>query len=223
MARLRFRHHAGFVGALAAAALSVAAAPLNSVENAAGAWEMSLDGSHRKCRVTLGPEDLGLARPLRFPAGCRRALPILNATAGWAFENGLIRFLGRDGEPVLAFEPQEAEQEGLVARTSTGEVFLLAFQERPPQIRPANTSTASIQQEMEPEQPQEAKRLMPPLYARSEPPQTPIDPSKAPPFASVPGVYVVDRYLEHEVCRVRLGIAMLDASGRYEARLLDGC
>src|SRR3954463_8962255 len=146
MARSHFRHHADLVGALAAAALSIAAAPLNGVDDAAGAWEMSLDGSYRKCRVPLGPEDLGPARPLRFPAGCRRALPILNATAGWAFENGLIRFLGRDGEPVLAFEPQEAgrpvlalepqeaEQEGLVARTSTGEVFLLAFQERPPQI-----------------------------------------------------------------------------------------
>jgi protease inhibitor Inh len=184
---------------------------------------MSLDGSYRKCRVTLGPEDLGSARPLRFPAGCRRALPILNATAGWAFENGLIRFLGRDGEPVLAFEPQEAEQEGLVARTSTGEVFLLAFQERPPPIRPASTSMASIQQELEPEPLQEARQLMPPLYARPVPPQTPVDPSKAPPFASVPGIYVVDRYSEHEVCRVSLGAAMLDASGRYEARVLDGC
>jgi hypothetical protein len=223
MARLRFRYHAGLVGALAAAALSVAAAPLNSVDDAAGAWEMSLDGSYRKCRVTLGPEDLGSARPLRFPAGCRRALPILNATAGWAFENGLIRFLGRDGEPVLAFEPQEAEQEGLVARTSTGEVFLLAFQERPPPIRPASTSMASIQPELEPEPLQEARPLMPPLYARPVPPQTPVDPNKAPPFASVPGVYVVDRYSEHEVCRLSLGIAMLDASGRYEARVLDGC
>src|SRR3954447_19275131 len=165
MARSRFRHHADLVGALAAAALSLAAAPLNSVDDAAGAWEMSLDGSYRKCRVTLGPEDLGSARPLRFPAGCRRALPILNATAGGAFENGLIRFLGRDGEPVLAFEPQEAEHEGLVARTSTGEVFLLAFQERPPPIRPASTSMASIQLELEPEPLQEARPLMPPLYA----------------------------------------------------------
>lgn len=82
---------------------------------------------------------------------------------------------------------------------------------------------ASIQPELEPEPLQEARPLMPPLYARPVPPQTPVDPSKAPPFASVPGVYVVDRYSEHEVCRVSLGAAMLDASGRYEARVLDGC
>src|SRR5215210_942918 len=130
MARLRFRHHAGFVGALAAAALSVAAAPLNSVDDAAGAWEMSLDGSYRKCRVTLGPEDLGLARPLRFPAGCRRALPILNAAAGWGFEKGLIRFLAKDGEPVLAFEPRAAEEEGLVARTAADETYLLELKDK---------------------------------------------------------------------------------------------
>src|SRR4051794_41844592 len=97
MARLRFRHHAGLVGALAAAALSVAAAPLNSVDDAAGAWGMSLDGSYRKCRVTLGPEDLGSARPLRFPAGCRRALPILNATAGGGVWEGLVPVFRRGG------------------------------------------------------------------------------------------------------------------------------
>src|SRR5215211_2229645 len=223
MARSRFRHHAGLVGALAAATLSLAAAPLNSVDDAAGALELSLDGSHRKCRVTLGPEDLVSARPLRFPAGCRRALPILNATAGWGFENGLLRFVGKDGEPVLAFEPREAEQEGLIARTSSGEVFLLAFQERPLPIQRASTSAASIRPEFEPEQQQEAAQLMPPLFARPMPPPTPVDPAKAPPFAVVPGVYVVDRYLEREVCRVSLGPAMLDTSGRYEARLLDGC
>jgi hypothetical protein len=188
------------------------------MDDAAGAWEMSLDGSHRKCRVTLGAEDSGPARPLRFPAGCRRALPILNATAGWGLENGLIRFLGKDGEPVLAFEPRDAEEEGLVARTSTGEVFLLAFQERSPPIQLASTSTAST-----PSEQQATPRLMTPLFARPVPPPTPVNPAKAPPFASVPGVYVVGRYLEREVCKVSLGVAMLDASGRYEARLLDGC
>src|SRR5215207_6266969 len=130
--------------AIALALFNLAATPLNTVEDAAGAWEMSLDGSHRKCRVTLGVEDLGTARPLRFPAGCRRALPILNATAGWGLENGLIRFLGKDGEPVLAFEPREAKQEGLIARTSSGEVFLLAFQERSLRVQRASTSAFLI-------------------------------------------------------------------------------
>jgi hypothetical protein len=224
MAHSRLRHRCGSVAALLAAALNLAATPLNRVDDAAGIWEMSLDGSHRKCRITLGAEDAGPARPLRFPAGCRRALPILNATSGWGLENGLIRFLGKDGEPVLAFEPRDAEEEGLVARTSTGEVFLLAFQERPLRVQRASTSAASIQPEPDSEPPpQEAKRLMSPLYARPVPAPTPVDPAKAPPFTVVPGIYVVDRYLEREVCKVSLGVAMLDASGRHEARLLDGC
>ena len=197
----------------------MAAAPLDGVDDAAGAWEMSLDGSHRKCRVTLGSEpegrplgaeDLGAARPLRFPAGCRRALPILNAAAGWGFEKGLIRFLAKDGQPVLAFEPRAADEEGLIARTSAGETYVLELKE------------ALKEKPTQPEQ-RVAVRLMPPLLARPVPPPTPVDPDKAPPFAVVPGVYVVDRYLEREVCRVNLGPAMLDVSGLYEARLLDGC
>ena len=64
---------------------------------------------------------------------------------------------------------------------------------------------------------------MPPLFARPVPPPTPIDPEKAPPFAALPGVYAVDRYFSREVCRISLGPAMLDASGRYEARLIEGC
>src|SRR3954449_1004595 len=140
MARLRFRHYAGLVGALAAAALSVASAPLNSVDDAAGAWEMSLDGSYRKCRVTLGPEDLGSARPLRFPAGCRRALPILNATAGWAFENGLIRFLGKDGEPVrrrVGRAGQAEVQVAIVVRVRADEPGEVILVEPPRRPRPA--------------------------------------------------------------------------------------
>jgi hypothetical protein len=199
--------------ALAAVALGLAAAPLDRVDEAAGAWEMSLDGSHRKCRVTLGAEDLGPARPLRFPAGCRRALPILNAAAGWGFEKGLIRCVGKDGQSVLAFEPRTAEEEGLVARTSAGETYFLELKDK---------LLGIADKPIQPEQ-RAAARLMPPLLARPVPPSTPVDPEKAPPFAAVPGVYVIDRYLEREVCRVSLGFAMLDASGRYEARLLDGC
>ena len=118
--------------AFAAVALGLAAAPLDRADEAAGAWEMSLDGSHRKCRVTLGAERPGAppgpcAFQLAAGARCRSLTP----RRGWGFEKGLIRFIGKDGQS--------------------------------------------------------------------------------------------DRYLEREVCRVSLGFAMLDASGRYEARLLDGC
>jgi Protease inhibitor Inh len=63
----------------------------------------------------------------------------------------------------------------------------------------------------------------PPPPPRGVPQLTAIDPEKAPPFASLPGTYVVDRYTEREVCRIGLTRAALGGSGRYEARLLEGC
>ena len=80
--------------ALTAAALSLAATPLQSANDAASIWELSLDGSNRKCQIILMTQGAGATQALRFPAGCRRALPILNTTAGWGFDKGLIRFLG---------------------------------------------------------------------------------------------------------------------------------
>src|SRR4051794_955052 len=108
MAHSRLKRSACSAVALVTAALGLPAGPPDSVDDAVGAWEMSLDGSPRKCGVTLGPEDLGAARALRFPAGCRRALPILNTALGWGMDKGLIRFFGKDGQPVLAFEPRSA-------------------------------------------------------------------------------------------------------------------
>ena len=113
------RRHACSALAIALSSLNLAAAPLGRLDDAVGAWEIVLDGSHRKCRVTLGADDIGgPGRPLRFPAGCRRALPILNTTATWAFDNGLIRFVGKDGAAVLAFGPREGDDARLMARTS---------------------------------------------------------------------------------------------------------
>src|SRR5689334_3027414 len=133
------RRHARPALAVALCFFNMAAAPLSGVDDPVGAWEMTLDGSHRKCRVMLGAESTGdPSRVLRFPAGCRRALPVLNVTAAWRFENGLIRFVGKGGEPILAFVPR-GDEEGLIARTATGEVFLLGLQERP--VRPEPVST----------------------------------------------------------------------------------
>jgi len=157
-------------------------------------------------------EDLGADRALHFPAGCRRALPILNTAFGWGIDKGVIRFLDKDGQPVLTFEPQGAGEEGLIARTAVGETYLLDPKDQPAQIQRASASAASSTSER-----MVARFMTGPVPA----PRT--DPAKMPPFATVPGIYVVDRDPEREVCRVNLGIAMLEASGRYEARLLDGC
>ena len=68
-----------------AAALSIAAGPPAPDDPAAisGAWDLSRDGADRKCRLTFWPEPAATGQTLRFPAGCRRALPVLAGAAAW--------------------------------------------------------------------------------------------------------------------------------------------
>jgi hypothetical protein len=182
-------------GALTAlAALALAAPAAAEVATVAGAWELGLEGSHRKCRIVLAADENPFGRAVRFPAGCRRALPILGKVSGWTVEGGRVRLVGLEGT-VLAFE---REDEDLHRARSAEETYRLESPQR--QVREARLP--------EP----------PPLGV---PQATPVDPETAPPVASVPGVYVVDRYLERDVCRIELGL--VPAGERLQARLLDGC
>ena len=188
------------VGAAALALLLTAAGPPAPTDVAAiaGAWDLALEGSNRKCRVTLGLEPLGIGRALRFPAGCRRALPVLNNLTGWLIpERGSLRLVDAAGEPALTFRAEGDAP--LTATTAKGETYRLTREE---DLRIVN--------------------LPPPPPPIGVPQETPVDPAKAPPFATLPGTYVVDRYTEREVCRVALARLSLDPT-RYEARLLDGC
>lgn len=164
----------------------------------AGAWDLSMIDSFRKCRLTLALDPVGIGRALRFPAGCRRAVPLLAGATGWVVpEGGAVRLLDRDGRPVLELA---GGADLLTGKAATGEAYRLERQDgavvnlRPPPPEPIGV-----------------------------PQVTPVDPATAPPFASLPGTYAVDRYTEQDVCRISLGVAMVDASGRHEARLLDGC
>jgi Protease inhibitor Inh len=164
-----------------------------------GSWDLSLQGANRRCRVMLAIDETPVGRMVRFPAGCRRALPILNSIAGWgAAAKDRLDLIDSRGTAALRFEEDD---DGFTARTPGGETFRL---ERP----------EGVVQEV---------RLPPPPPPVGVPRVTPVDPAKAPPLASLPGTYVVDRYSEREVCRIDLGRAMLTSAGRYEARLMDGC
>lgn len=187
--------------ALAGAVTSAAAQPAPAdLESAAGRWDLSLDGTPRSCRVMLALDESAVGRALRFPAGCRRALPILNGVGGWTVpDKSRLTLLDPQGAVALRFERQDDDL--LVARAPSGEVFRL---ERPEGVV-------------------QPVRLPPPPPPIGVPQVTPVDPAKAPPMASIPGVYVIDRYSEREVCRIDLRRALLTGSGRHEARVLDGC
>jgi hypothetical protein len=194
---------------LAGAATAAAAQPtLKHVEEAAGRWDLSLEGANRSCRVMLSLDESPVGRILRFPSGCRRALPILNGMGGWAAAGkDRLNLLDAQGAVALHFAPDSPDgEEVLVARTAAGQVFRL---ERP---------------EEELAQPVRLPPPAPPPPAIGVPQMTPVDPDKAPPLASLPGTYAIDRYSEREVCRIDLRRPLLaGGSGRFEARLLDGC
>jgi hypothetical protein len=157
--------------------------PPRDAAGAAGPWELALDGSFRRCGLMLAAEAGPVGQALRFPAGCRRALPVVNGIAGWRREGDLIQFLDREGQPVLAFAGPDGE--GLrSAEAPSGERYSLAQAG----ARPAA-----------PEAP-----LVTPA-ALSSPPIPRDTWAGAPASATaVAGLYTLDRFVEKDVCRVAL-------------------
>ena len=100
----------------------------------AGAWDLTLEGSHRKCRVTLAPEAIAIGHALRFPAGCRKALPVLKDAGGWSMrESGTLRLIDAMGEPALEFCANGRDK--FVAGTAKGETYRLEREEREEEVR----------------------------------------------------------------------------------------
>lgn len=103
-------------------------APVKLPENlneAVGTWEMALEGSNRRCTLTFAGESGPNGRILRFPAGCRRALPLLAKIDGWLFADKGIRLVDKNVRPLLAFDPG-TEPTTLGAKAESGERYTLA-------------------------------------------------------------------------------------------------
>ncbi|GJD61740.1 AprI/Inh family metalloprotease inhibitor [Methylobacterium frigidaeris] len=161
--------------------------PPRDVAGAAGPWELALDGSFRRCGLMLAAEPGPVGQALRFPAGCRRALPVVNGLGGWRQEGDLIQLLDREGQPVLAFAAPEGESTRS-AESLSGERYSLAQ---------AGTRSAA------PEAP-----LVTPAALSIQPSAREASrdfwtgaPATA---AAVAGLYTLDRFVEKDVCRVRL-------------------
>lgn len=96
-----------------------------NINEAVGTWEMALEGSNRRCTLTFAGESGPNGRILRFPAGCRRALPLLAKIDGWLFADKGIRLVDKNVRPLLAFEPG-TEPTTLGAKAESGERYTLA-------------------------------------------------------------------------------------------------
>ena len=193
---------------------------------AVGTWDLSLDGSNRRCVLTLASDNGANGRVLRFPAGCRRALPILGETVGWLFADGGIRLVDRNIRPLLQFSAR-ADKHSLIARSDHGDSFSLVplqtlgmMSEPIPSDgavalnTPATTTDVATLREIPGSQPVLPADVL-------VPPGRPTHQSETPSPAPTPGLYALDRFEQKDVCRIELGSS--DKTEGAPATLLPGC
>jgi hypothetical protein len=156
-----------------------------------GVWELTSQDGRAKCRLTLRSAEARGGRALGFPTTCRRPLPILSRVTAWSVsDDGFIRLTDAEGKPVLVFEDDPAAQK-LRAATPEGAVLLMDSLGRPRRFV--------------------ARVATPPA------PRVPFDPARAPPQASIPGLYGVYRYVGQEACRLNLGTQQGASDNRFLA------
>ena len=170
-----------------------------TLAGAAGTWDLSLEGGNRRCVLTLALETGPSGRVARFPAGCRRALPLMAGIAGWLFPNEGLRLVDRNARPLLAFA---ANRDGmsLGATAENGERYNLV----PLQIAA-----------MRPPEPAAGAPAPTPVAAE---PAAPAPPREGP----APGLYALDRAAQKDVCRLEFAVPADDRE-TAPVRLLPDC
>jgi len=169
-----------------------------------GAWDLELTGASRLCTVTLAADEVAGGRQLRFPAICRRALPILDQVASWGLTpSGQPRLNDAAGKPVIAFEASGAGQT-LRGQGSDGKSYGLDPKNysRLARRTPASAAESSAQA---------AQR------------RTTIDPASMPAPETLPGRYVIMRQQNREACRLTLAPAPVGANGSAPAAFEGSC
>lgn len=164
-----------------------------------GAWDLALADASRSCTVTLGAEAAGNRRQLRFPATCRRALPVLDAAASWTLNgSGQPQIMDAGGKELIGFQSGTPET-GLDGKGSDGKAYKLASRDHP-RVAPRSPQNAAATT---------AQRI------------TVVDPATAPTLDSVPGRYVLMRQQNREACRLVLSPTAAD--GRQPAAFEGLC
>ncbi|WP_244965600.1 AprI/Inh family metalloprotease inhibitor [Methylobacterium soli] len=184
-----------------------------------GTWDLSRDGSTRRCVMTLTRESGDAGRRLRFPAGCRKALPILNAVAGWLFTDGVVRLVDKNVRPVLLFA-RRPDQRSLLAHAESGEAYSLVPLQIVAMRPPDPVAEEAARQAEEADAAARASASRAPSAADPDPVLAagPAAASASP--GPAPGIYALDRYREKDVCRLELGAV---AAAQAPVRILAGC
>lgn len=168
-----------------------------------GAWDIEKIGASRKCTLTFGAEAAGQGRQLRFPATCRRALPILDDVVAWDVSPaGAPRLLDGAGKPVVSFD--EKAEPGRRGKGGDGSQYGL---DPKGHVRAAAQRVPSAAE----------------LAATAANRRTAVDPAQAPAAETVPGRYAVMRQRGREVCKLALTTAPASAAGATVASFDGNC
>ena len=96
----------------------------DSFSEAIGTWDLSRQGGNNRCTLVLSSDNTPNGRVLRFPAGCRRALPALANAVAWLFADGGIRLVDRNVRPLLQFSASK-DRSSLTAKAENGTAYAL--------------------------------------------------------------------------------------------------
>ena len=153
-----------------------------------GTWDLSRDGTNRRCVMTLLKDRGPAGQVVNFPAGCRRALPVMGAVAGWLYADEAVRLVDKNVRPIMQFK-RRADRRSYVATAEGGETYSFVPLDtagmRPPEPEapsPSPSPVAPVPGEIAPE------------AASAAPPTTPDGPQ--------PGTYAVDRLRTQGTCRL---------------------
>lgn len=180
-----------------------------------GTWDLSRDGTNRRCVMTLLLDSGEAGRKVNFPAGCRRALPVIAGVAGWLFVDGAVRLVDRNVRPILDFA-KRPDQRSLVARAESGEHYSLVPLDivamRPAEAAGEAGAGAGAQADPAPAPPPKPSALQ----AATPVPAT-LQPAAVAAPGPAPGVYALDRFQERDTCRISI-----DGAGGG-VKIVPGC
>jgi hypothetical protein len=182
-----------------------------------GTWDLSLDGTNRRCVMTLLRDRGPAGQKVNFPAGCRRALPIMAPVAGWLYAEDAVRLVDANVRPILLFKRRPDRRS--YGATEKGETYSLVPLDIAG-LRPAGAEPPPGQAAAEAASP--VSPLTPQPLAPTFAPATPPSPVQAvtkaavSPDAPQPGIYLLDRFREQGTCRLAF-------EGSGGVKLLPGC
>lgn len=178
------------------------------VADVPGTWDLSRDGTSRRCVMTLMRDRGPAGQKLNFPAGCRRALPVVNGVVGWLYADEAVRLVDANIRPVLLFK-RRPDRRSYVA-TEKGETYSLVPLDivgmRPPGAPPPQGEAAvntAVPQLDEP-------------AASPKPSLAPVPAALPSATGPQPGTYALDRFRQQGTCRLAL-----ESGGTV--KLLPGC